>query len=172
MPTVNIVKPFTFTHTFIRHPEDPDKVLHATTDDPLMHGKDEFVPVGVHDLSPEMADHWFVQAHSDKPPFTLPKPGTPEYGAYQARALRRRQMVEASIEQEAHLAANAVRSDALQSGRVAENEEQAQAEEAEVDKNVAEAAAANEAARAGRRVASPVLPQRRGAAAAEPPPAA
>lgn len=158
MPTVTIVKPFTFTHSFVRDPQANDGSPHpamSTTDDPGMHAKDEFIPIGVHNLPDAMANHWYVQAHTDKPPMVMPRPGTPEYAGHQIAAARRRQMVEAAIEQEAQEAAAKIRQDAMLSGRIAENEEQAQAESREQDEVAAQATAENEAARTGRRVASP-----------------
>lgn len=167
MPSVTIVKPFTFTHTFVRDPDADDGSAHpkiSTTDDINMHGKDEFVPVGVHEMSPAMANNWYVLAHSSNPPPAAPKPGTPEYGAKAAAAVRRRQMVEAAIEQEAAAAAQDIRHDANLSGRLAETEEQVHAEEAEQEDLAAEQAAKDEAVRTGRRVAIP--PPRRASAPA------
>lgn len=159
MVAVTIVRPFTFTHTFAA--PGPDGVLppHATTDDQTMHAKDEYIPVGVHDFPDAMANHWFLRAHSDQPPANVPKPGTPEYGHSQAAAARRRALVEAAIEQEAAEASARIRQEANLSGRVAKVEEEVAAEEAEETARLDQAAAENEAARTGRRVA---LPPRRG----------
>lgn len=60
---VNIVKPFTFTHN---------------------DGSEErFVP-GSYDLPEEVAKHWYVNAHSDKPEQRRARPGTPEFAQQQA----------------------------------------------------------------------------------------
>lgn len=150
MVAVTIVKGFTLTHDATTMPDDPH-----------MHAKDEYIPVGVHDFPEEIASHWYVQAHSDNPPRVLPRPGTPEYGQHLAAAARRRMLVEASLEQEAQAAAAEVRQNANLSGRIAETEEQVQAEEqAEADAAV-EAEAVNTAAREKRRVAIPQAPARR-----------
>lgn len=158
MPSVNIVKPFTFTHTFVPDRKADDGSVHpqlSTTDQPQMHGKEEFFPAGTHEMSEAMANHWYVLAHTDNPPQVPPKPGTPEYGARQAAAERRRLIVQASIEQEASLAAADIRQDALASGRFAEVEEQVAAEEQEHAQKAAEDREKNDAARTGRRAAMP-----------------
>lgn len=58
MPEVNIVKPFDFTH------QDGSV--------------EKFVP-GSYDVDEGLANHWYIQAHTDKPPRARPRPGTPTF---------------------------------------------------------------------------------------------
>lgn len=152
MVAVTIVKAFTLTHD--------------QTTDITRKGQDEYIPVGVHDFPEEMANHWYVAAHSDHPPVSNPRPGTPEYGAQQAAAMRRRKLIEMAIEQEAIEAGQKVKQDSVLSGRIAEVEEQVQAEEQAQHEEGQDQAARDEAVRSGRRVA---LPQRHRAPLVEPP---
>lgn len=146
MPQVQIVKGFILTH---------DRTT-VGEDNPNMWGKEEYIPPGVYDFSESVANNWFVQAHSNEPPAALPKPGTPEWGAKAQAAERRRMLVAAAIEQEAADAGNAIRRDALVTGRFGQVEEDVHAEESEEADRVAREAAINEAARTGAKVALPV----------------
>jgi hypothetical protein len=64
MPQVTIVKPFTFLHN---------------------DGRLEPIGPGTYDMEPELADHWYVQAHSDQAKPAMPKPGMPSYAELYAR---------------------------------------------------------------------------------------
>lgn len=64
---------------------------------------------GEHDLPPEIADHWFVLAHSDKAPQVDPPPGTPAYAQEMQRRAARDRLLAMSLEQEAEVAAQKVR---------------------------------------------------------------
>lgn len=58
MPLVTIVKEFTLTH---------------------QDGTPEIIPPGTYDFEPELADHWYVMAHSDQAKPVRPRPGMPSY---------------------------------------------------------------------------------------------
>jgi hypothetical protein len=64
MPTVNIVKQFTFTHK---------------------DGSEEVIQPGQYDLPDDMAEHFYVRAHSDDPLPPPVRPGTPAYSSQSAR---------------------------------------------------------------------------------------
>lgn len=160
MVAVTIVKSFTLTHD-------------ETTDPSLsLKGTDQFIPVGVHDFPDEVANHWYVQAHSDNPPLARPKPGTPQYAEQQAKAARRRALVEAAIEMEGEQAKAKVIQDAHLTGRIAEAEEQVHEETMEQEAAAEEESAKNEAVRTGTRIPAPrrrpVLPERNAPQNAQP----
>lgn len=58
MPLVTIIKEFTLTH---------------------QDGTPEIIPPGTYDFEPELADHWYVMAHSDQAKPVRPRPGMPSY---------------------------------------------------------------------------------------------
>lgn len=65
---------------------------------------------GYYDMTPEDAEHWFVQAHSENPPEPLPPmAGSQAAAEVVTTQLRRRQLHDNAIEQEAHLAQENVR---------------------------------------------------------------
>lgn len=80
MPRVNIVHAFTLTHS---------------------DGKLERFKEGVHEVSDEVASHWYVIAHSDKQGKPVLKPGTPEYAKEAARKNARRKLLDAAVEEAA-----------------------------------------------------------------------
>lgn len=148
MVEVVIVKKFALTHDRSTFPDDPS-----------LWGTIEHIAPGVHDFHPEMAEHWFVVAHSDHPVMSPPMAGTPEFAAQEAARIARRKMVETVLEQQAHEAGRTVKEQAMETGQVAQDEEDAHAAAAVLAEEQAKEAAVAEAARTGTK---PALPQRRG----------
>jgi hypothetical protein len=56
---------------------------------------------GDHDLPAEIADHWFILAHTDNPPKSDPPVGTPEYAVMLAKKKAQQKIFEAAIAQQA-----------------------------------------------------------------------
>lgn len=77
MKQVNIITPFTLT---------------------LEGGRQQKFTTGLYELEDELADHWYVRAHSDKAPPPRPPVGTPEYAQQEARKRARRRILDAAIE--------------------------------------------------------------------------
>lgn len=80
MKQVTIVKPFTFTHDS---------------------GKMQEFKIGVHELDDDVAEHFYVKAHSNTPPFVEPQVGTPEAAKLAAQRVQRRRIIEAAMAEEA-----------------------------------------------------------------------
>jgi hypothetical protein len=79
MPIITIIKAFTLTFN---------------------DGKQQRFEPGAYDLEPDVADHWYVKAHSNKPPKVTPPVGTPEYAHAAARKVARRRVIEAAAEEQ------------------------------------------------------------------------
>lgn len=84
MKNVQIVKAFTLTH-----------------DDGSL---ERFNP-GVYELEDNIAEHWYVVAHSNNPGPFRPAAGTPEYAKEEARKAARRKVLDAAIEEVAEVEA-------------------------------------------------------------------
>ena len=82
MKTVKIVKQFILQHN--------DKARTR-----------ELIRPGEHQFEDDVADHWWVRAHSDNPPKAEPKRGTPEYAFAQARAAAEEQQLHTAVERAA-----------------------------------------------------------------------
>lgn len=70
MPKINVVKPFTLNRD---------------------NGTTSVYAVGIHDVEREDAEHWFVQAHTDKAPTSKPILGTPQYARAASALVDKRQ---------------------------------------------------------------------------------
>jgi hypothetical protein len=80
MKSVHIVMPFTLT---------------------LNDGSQRKFTPGVVELEDDIAEHWYVRAHSQNPPRIPPAAGTPEYAQEQARSAARRRLLDAAAEEAA-----------------------------------------------------------------------
>lgn len=67
----------------------------------LEDGSQQKLQAGRHELDEDVADHWFVRAHSDNPPAPQLKAGTPEYAMAAAKERQRRKIVDAAVEEAA-----------------------------------------------------------------------
>lgn len=97
--TINVVKPFTLTK---------------------QDGSVHHFGVGEQEVDEDVADHWYVQHHTDDPPEYNPPPGTPEYAAREAGRARRDALLQAAREQEADNARDDTRARQRQRPRLRE----------------------------------------------------
>lgn len=67
----------------------------------LDNGSTQRINAGTHEMEDDIADHWYVIAHSDNPGYSPPKVGTPEYAREAAKKIARAKLIEAAVEQAA-----------------------------------------------------------------------
>lgn len=77
MKIVNIKLPFTLT---------------------LNNGTQMVFKPGEYEVEDEVADHFYLKAHSTNPPFVEPKAGTPEAAQLAAKRIQRRRILEQAAE--------------------------------------------------------------------------
>jgi hypothetical protein len=97
----------------------------------LEDGSQRLIHAGKNFFENEVAEHWYVKAHSDNPPDPVVTAGTPEFAQQQAAYNARQRILNAATEQSRMDAANAVGKEARDQHLAAAQEEQSKYDESE-----------------------------------------